>query len=221
MSVSTKPQNNISDKRRLLEIIAVFLTGAGKFILMDWLEWKFPFIVLSIVGWGGYVWIRYRSDQSILKYWGFRTDNFREAFRLVLPFGLLAVVSFFAVGYWQDTLNINWHLIPILITYPIWGVIQQFLVIALVAGNFQDMKSMDWSKMITIVITATLFGAIHYPFYWLIAGTFVLALFYGFVYLRVKNIWLLGLFHGWLGGLFFYTVVNRDPFMEVFGRYLE
>ena len=51
-------------------------------------------------------------------------------------------------------------------------------------------------------------------------GTFVLALLYGYCYLRARNLFVLGLFHGWLGALFFYTVVDRDPFMEVFGRFL-
>lgn len=51
-------------------------------------------------------------------------------------------------------------------------------------------------------------------------GTFLLALFYGYVYLRVRNVFMLGLFHGWLGGLFFYTVVGRDPFLEVFGKWI-
>ena len=49
-------------------------------------------------------------------------------------------------------------------------------------------------------------------------GTFILALLYTIVYLRERNLFALGLFHGWLGALFYYTVVGRDPFMEVFGQ---
>ena len=48
-------------------------------------------------------------------------------------------------------------------------------------------------------------------------GTFLLALFYGMVYLKTRNVWVMGILHGWLGALFFYTVVGRDPFAEVFG----
>ena len=44
------------------------------------------------------------------------------------------------------------------------------------------------------------------------------AVFYGFVYLRMKDIYVLALFHGWLGGLFYYTVVGRDPFVEMFHK---
>ena len=115
----------------------------------------------------------------------------------------------------------TWHIIPILILYPIWGIIQQFLVIALVAGNFKDLKRPVISNSLIIIVTALLFGLLHYPFYWLILATFILALFYGYIYLRARNVYVMGIFHGWLGGLFFYTVVGRDPFAEVFGRFLH
>jgi uncharacterized protein len=72
------------------------------------------------------------------------------------------------------------------------------------------------SEWIIILITAILFGLLHYPFYWLILGTFVLALLYGWIYLKARNVYVMGLFHGWLGALFFYTVVGRDVFAEVF-----
>lgn len=63
-----------------------------------------------------------------------------------------------------------------------------------------------------------LFGGVHYPSGWLMLGTFVLALFYGWIYLRERNVYVLGIFHGWLGGLFYYTVLDRDPFLETFGK---
>jgi len=46
--------------------------------------------------------------------------------------------------------------------------------------------------------------------------TFVLALVYG--YLKERNIYVLGFFHGWLGAICFYTIVDRDPFVEIFLR---
>ena len=107
-----------------------------------------------------------------------------------------------------------------LILYPIWGIVQQFLVIAIVAGNLKDLKGTKLSDPFIIAVTAILFGLLHYPFYWLILGTFILALFYGFIYLKARNVFVMGIFHGWLGGLFFYTVVGRDPFEEVFGKFL-
>jgi len=210
-----------SDQQRLGEIFAVLATGIGKFIFMDYLNWRFPFITISIIAWVVYVVWRSKSNKSVLIHWGFRTDNFKQALKLVLPFGMFAVAAFVVIGAIQNTINLTWHVIPILLLYPLWGVVQQFLVIALVAGNLQDMEAITIKKPLTIFSTALFFGLIHYPNNWLILGTFILALFYGYVYLRVRNIWVLGLFHGWLGGLFYYTVVNSDPFLNVFGKYLN
>ena len=211
---------SISSKRRIIEISAVILTAIGKFIFMDYLNWRFPFVAVAIISWVSYVIFRKSKQPGITKYWGFRTDNFKTVLKKVLPFGLMAVVTFFAVGFFKGTLNISWHIIPILILYPIWGAIQQFLLIALTAGNLQDMKGQKLNKEIIILLSAILFGAIHYPFVWLMIATFILAIFYGWIYLSERNIYVLGLFHGWLGGIFYYTVLERNPFLEMFGRLL-
>lgn len=209
--------NSISDSRRIVEIIAVTITGIGKFIFMDALNWRLPYILTAIVGWTSYTIYRNIKTKGILKYWGFRTDNMKEVTVKVLPFGILSVATFFVVGYFQHTINLTWHIIPILLLYPLWGIIQQFLMIGLVAGNLNDLKTIDINKYLIILLTAMLFSAVHYPNMWLVIGTFILALLYGFIYLKSRNVYVLGIFHGWLGGLFYYTVVNRDPFVEVFG----
>lgn len=211
----------ISDKIRLLEILAVVLTGIGKFVFMDYLNWRLPFVIVAIVLWSLYVRYRYKKDSQVLKDWGFRRDNFKSVLKLVLPFAIVSIVSFLVIGFIQETLNLTWHILPLLITYPIWGIVQQFLTIGIVAGNLSTLKSVKLNKLIVIFITAILFSLVHYPSVWLLIGTFILALFYGYIYLKSKNLYVLGLFHGWLGALFYYTVVNQDPFAEVFLKYLH
>jgi len=208
----------ITDQRRYLEMGAVVLTALGKFVFMDLLNWRFPFVAAAVLGWTIYVLYRKKKEPTSINYWGFRKDTFRGALRFMLPFGLLSIVTFFAIGLYQESLNLTWHILPILISYPIWGTIQQFLIIALVAGNLHDMKSLQARKFVIILVTAVLFSLVHFPSYWLMLGTFLLALFYGYVYLKVKNLYALGLFHGWLGALFYYTVVGSDPFADVFLR---
>lgn len=212
------PEILISNKRRALEIGAVLLTALGKFLFMDYLNWRFPFVVSAILVWAVYIMYRSRTKERVLSYWGFRKDNFHKVTRKVLPFGIFAVIVFLIIGFFQGTINVTWHIVPILILYPIWGIIQQFLLIALVAGNLQDMKGRKLNNTLVILFSALLFASVHYPFVWLIIGTFFLAIFYGFIYLKERNIYVLGLFHGWLGGLFYYTVLNRDPFLETFGK---
>lgn len=84
----------ISNQRRTLEIAAVLLTAAGKFIFMDWLQLKLPFIAIAVVGWMAYVVIRARQAPWILQYWGYRLDTFTRVLRVVLPFGIMAIVIF-------------------------------------------------------------------------------------------------------------------------------
>jgi membrane protease YdiL (CAAX protease family) len=208
-------------KTLLTEILLAFATGIGKLVFMDLLNWRFPFIVVMIFAWSLYVWKRYKQSPDLLQKWGFRWGNFGKVVGLMLPFGILAVVSSLAVGYWRDTLNLTWHIIPILILYPIWGTIQQFLVISLVAGNLHDLKLKRWNDWLVVFVAALLFGLVHYPYWWLVGGTFVLAMFYGYIFLKQRNVYAMGIFHGWLGAIFFYTVVGRDPFMEVLGKYLN
>ena len=208
----------ISNKRRVLEILAVVLTAIGKFIFMDYLNGRFLFVTIAMISWITYIIYRGKKQPAILKYWGFKTDNFKSVLKRVLPFGLLAVISFTGVGFYHNTINITWHIVPILILYPLWGTIQQFLLIALTAGNLQDLKGQKLDKGVIIFLSALLFGFIHYPYTWLMIATFFLAIFYGWIYLKERNIYVLGLFHGWLGGIFYYTILERDPFLEMFGR---
>jgi uncharacterized protein len=209
----------VSDRRRVVEITAVLLTAAGKFVFMDLINWRFPFIVAVIICWGVYIIYRNKTEQGILHYWGFRRDNFCSVAKRVLPYGLAAVFLFFATGIYQGTIHISWTIIPVLILYPLWGMIQQFLLIALTAGNLQHMSRINLQPAVIITSTALLFGLIHYPYNWLMIGSFVLALFYGYFYLRERNIYVLGLFHGWLGALFYYTIMERDPFLELFDKF--
>jgi uncharacterized protein len=116
---------SISNKRRLLEMSAVILTAVGKFVFMDYLNWRFAFIVAAIISWTIYIIYRNRTKKGIIKYWGFRSDNFKSVMRKVIPFGLLSVIGFIGIGLYRGTINITWHIIPILILYPVWGIAQQ------------------------------------------------------------------------------------------------
>lgn len=211
----------ISDRIRILEILAVVITGIGKFIFMDYLNWRLPYVVFAILAWSIYVIYRYKKDHQVLQDWGFRKDNFKTVVCLMLPFTIVSVMAFFVIGYIQNTINLSWHILPLLITYPIWGTVQQFLTIGLVAGNLSTLKSVKLNKSSVILLTAILFSFVHFPSIWLLIGTFILALVYGYYYLRAKNLYVLGILHGWLGALFYYTVVDQDPFADIFLHYFS
>jgi uncharacterized protein len=121
-----------TNRRKAYEILAVLLTASGKFLFMDFLNWKLLFIVLAIVGWASYLFIMSRKSTGILFDWGFRSDNFKEVTRMVLPFAVGFIIALVAIGSLRGTINLTWHIFPILLLYPVWGTIQQFLLIALV-----------------------------------------------------------------------------------------
>ncbi len=210
-----------TDKKRLVEIALVLLTAIGKFIFMDYLNWRFIFVITASLFWICYIVYTYKTKKELFNHWGFRTDNFKSVLLRVLPFGVVSIATFIIIGTIQKTINFTWHIIPILIFYPVWGTVQQFLLIALTAGNLQDYRKLRINRVIIILISALLFALVHYPVVWLIIGTFILAIFYGWTYLKERNLYVLGLFHGWLGGLFYYTVLNTDPFLNTFEKILR
>ncbi|MEO9484099.1 MAG: CPBP family intramembrane glutamic endopeptidase [Ekhidna sp.] len=206
-------------KYQKFEIVSVIITVLGKFLFYDILDQRLLFILILFAFWGTYIYTRIKQNPTITKEWGFRRDNFTEVLKKVLPFGISAIIACLIIGSVQHTLNVHWHIIPILILYPLFGTLQQFLLMSLVAGNMQELKNLKSTTI--IIVTSALFGALHYPYTWLMIGTFILSIFYTYIHLRQRNLFVLGIFHGWLGAIFYYTVVNKDPFLEVFSPLLN
>ena len=212
-----KPSPQISDRRRLLEVAAIIAVAAGRLLFMLELGWRIPFILIVTLGWGAYVYWRIRQAPNMKSYWGLTLTGFRASFTALLPIALACATVFLAFGYYFETQVLDWTIIIILLTYPLWGAVQQFLALGVFARNLKDGwggRAKDWQ---VIVATGLLFGLIHYPFPVLMAATTVLGLTYSWLYLRGYNLLAMGIYHGWLGGLFFYTVLGRNPFLEALG----
>lgn len=188
---------------------------------MDLLNQKLIFISAAILFWSGYVLFQVRRDRSSMRYWGFTAQNFWKSFMIILPVALSCIGGMMIYARTNNTALFNPHIIPILILYPLWGFIQQFLVVGLVAGNLKDMSGNKVSLPMIVLCTSALFSLVHYPSTLLMIATFFLAIFYTFIYLRYRNLVSLGLFHGWLGCFFMFYVLNRDPWQEVFNSIIK
>ena len=77
-----------------------------------------------------------------------------------------------------DRLILSWHIFPILLLYPIWGVIQQFMIVGIIAGNLRTLDNTSISKWKIIIVTAFVFAIVHFPSLLFLSGTFLLALVY-------------------------------------------
>jgi uncharacterized protein len=206
--------NGYNNNIRILEVTMVVITGLGKFLFVDYLNLKFYYVIAACLLWIGYILYRVKQSPGILSYWGFQKTGFKKSLKIILPIAIITVCFFIAYGLFFDTLIFNWHIVPILMLYPCWGAIQQFLIIGLITKNLSELDNVRIPKAIIVLLASTLFAIVHYPSWMLIGATFVLAIFYSIIYLRYNNLWTLGLFHGWLGGLLYFFVLNRDPWME-------
>lgn len=211
----------IEDNTRIFEIVAVILTGFGKFILMDLLNQRLVYIVSACLFWIGYIIYQSRTNKGVIEYWGLSKVNFKKTFLELFPAAVLSVVIFIFVGNKMETNILNWSIIPILLVYPIWGIIQQFIIIGLLARNLKDIEIVKIPEFLIILITAIVFAIVHYPHNLLIVGTFALAIVYTTLYLRQRNLIVMGIYHGWLGAFFFYTILERNPWDEVFGTLVQ
>ena len=206
------------DKRRFIEIVAVIATGVGKLVFINGLEWHLPFIIAVCLFWSLYVFFRFRDDRQVLSYWGLTKTGFGTTFKELLPVVLVCIAIFILLGHQIGTNILNWNIVLILILYPIWGILQQFLVLGIFSKNLQNLNSAKLSNVVIVLLTSILFSIVHYPFPVLIAGTFLLAVIYTSLYLKGRNLIVLGIYHGWLAAFFFYTMMARDPWVEAFGN---
>jgi hypothetical protein len=208
--MTTPPKNA---RRAALEVSAVILTGAVHLLFEEVLHQKAPFIVLAILGWGTYFGLEIRRDPGVLKRWGLKFDRLRLDARVPGLVLLGGVATLAIAGAVQGRLVFSWHMVPLLALYPIWGVVQQFMLQAMVSRNLETWFTSRW--LITGV-AAVLFGVVHWPDGFLMAGTLVLALVFTPIYLRERSILPLGVCHGWLGVLAYFWLLGRDPWLELF-----
>jgi len=148
-------------------------------------------------------WVLYAVTRS-----GFANRDFAAAWRPLALFGGLSIGVMGVFAVFSGTFTLHWHLFAALALYPLWGVVQQYLIQELIAGNLAEQ---GWSVPAVTGVTAALFGLIHLPFAALMVATFLLGVVFTPHYLRYRNVLALGLWHGWLGTFLYFWVLGRDP----------
>ncbi len=203
------------DRNKYKEIFAVILTGLLKFVFMDWLNFRAFYIIAACGFWIIYIWKTRKKYQDIYKYWGFRKSNLKKSSLLLLPFAVITILGIYFYGAGIEVKFLNWRIIPILVLYPLWGLLQQFLIAGLIAGNMRNLESLKLPDLFIILITSLVFALVHYPSLPLMLYVLVMEIIFLHIYFKYNNLWALGLFHGWVSGLFLYYVLGRDLWKEL------
>ena len=204
-----------TDKQRGLEIAAVVATGLLKHVFMDWLNLRAFYIGFACIFWSVYIYKRYRKNKQILQQWGFRKNHFNKSFLFLTPFALLMTAAIVWYGLTSNAVFLNWHIIPVFIFYPVWGFIQQFLILSLFAGNLMSISTIKPSETQIILLTSALFALVHYPSLPLMVFAFFMELVFAIAFFKWRNLWALALYHGWVASLLLFFVLGRDLWNEL------
>ncbi len=175
------------------------------------------FIAGACLFWAAFVIVRARQDRGAFRNWGFRGDNLWLASILPAVVFIAGAAGLAGFAWLRGTFRFPAHGLPLFLVYPAWGLIQQFLLLGVLAGNLERIDGLRQRKALLVLIVALIFGLLHAFNVRLVVGTFFLELVIAPMYLRHRNLWPLGVLHGWLGGLFYLWVENRDLWAERFG----
>ncbi len=199
-----------------LEVVAVAATGVLHLVFQS-LGGKGLFIALVSVSWIGYIMWRIRQDSSLWVKWGFQRKNLLSAFVWPTVMFVLGLSLMAWYGLAHDRVLWNEHIVVLLLLYPLWGILQQFLVQALGVANLMLLfPNQGW--VVAMPVGIGLFSVIHFPEGLLMVATGLMAALFIPCYLRYRNLWPLGLYHGWLGTFFYLWVLGKDPWIDVFGE---
>jgi membrane protease YdiL (CAAX protease family) len=218
MKKAEHPPENIS-RARPLEFIAILVTGAGQ-VLTDslarggglpkvfGLEADAVFNLVASVMWASYLVFRMTTTPALIRSWGFRKDNLLNGAIINGVLLAIAIPCILLLGYWLGRFPLPGSFWLALSVYPAWGIAQQFALQNLVQRNLAAWVSGPSARTL---LTATFFSLAHAPDYPLMVLTFLAGSILTWVYLRVPNIWMLGLCHGILGTMAYYIILGRNP----------
>lgn len=200
------------DHRRAIGELGALLATVALFLVFEnLLHLKLQFLIPAAALWAGYVALRLRAAPALASEWGLGRDSIAPAAPVLLGSFVVGLAGL--VG-WR--LAVGGPALPpkawvLFLAYPVWSLIQQFVLQVLVASNLQRL---GLSRGVIVPLCAVLFGLAHLPDWPLAALCAVAGLAWTSIYLRRPHLPLLALCHAWLGALAFYWVLQRDPWTE-------
>lgn len=174
------------------------------------------FIPACGIGWALFAVGRVRSDPRLIERWGLRpTVGLGPLVRILGPLVGVAVIVGIGVALATGRALLPPYLWLSLLLYPLWGLIQQWLVQALFVDNVRWWTGASGPWLLGL--GAIGFGAIHLAHPPLVVATAVMGGVYVWLFQRWRNLWPLGCCHGWLGSLFYPWVLGINPIEDLIG----
>lgn len=198
-------------KSARLELWLVAATAGLHLLFQHVLGFHAFFVIGAVTAVVAYVVVRGRTEPGLLSELGFTTQNLAPAFAITTAWFVVAMSGMALIAHERGHLRLHPHIGWGLVFYPLWGVVQQLLVQGFVARNLAAQRRIPGGRASIALLCATLFGLLHAPHRELVIATFLLGVTFTAVYLRYRNLWPLGLYHGWLGLFFYFWVHGKNP----------
>ncbi len=193
------------------ELLAVLASAALHLLTTLLAGWQAVDQIVLGGGWLAYAVVRARTP-GVLAGWGLRAAGGAACRRDAVVVLLVGLAATAGIGVWRGTFVLDGNLLPLLLLYPLWGIVQQLLVLGIVVGN---LERLGVARPVLVAVAAVGFAAVHVPDWSLCAATLVLGATCSLLFLRHRNLWPLGVLHGWLGACFYRWVLARDPWAEL------
>lgn len=164
-------------------------------------------IVVIVAAWVAYLVYLLARDRPRLSVMGFQRAGLVASTRVSAALLVLACAGMAAWGITHETFRFSPNMLILLALYPAYGLVQQWLIQGVVARQLSQ-RVPAWA---TVLMTAIIFGLLHVPDTLAAIATFVLGLALTPIYLRHRNVWALGVVHGWLAIPMYFWIAGVDP----------
>lgn len=192
--------------RAKVELGLIITTSSLHFIFENLLHLKTVFLAAAALVWIPYLAFRVFQRPGTMRSWGLRLDNLKDSFKLTsvccIPLLAASIICGSMTGHFPPP-DSFWF---ILCVYPLWGFVQQFLLNTLVVRNLR----IFFPAGVTVSLASFLFCLSHTPDWPLMGLTFFVGLVWTALYLKIPNLFVLGLWHGILGTAAYYFILGRD-----------
>lgn len=203
----------ISINKDLIEVL-IFLVFVVSYVLLNKvISGRYYFIIPVIILCGFSLRRDYRADKNVLKIYGLRTDNLKEAARLTAAFFVPAAIAIVAIFPFTDNPKPPPYFYYTILLYPLWGLAQQFMFQSFFHSRLLKLGVAPWS----IFICTLVFTFVHLNSEKLLIFAFIGGLFFSYSFYRCPNILPLGTAHGILGAMVYYLLLGKDPLKKFFG----
>jgi len=148
---------------------------------------------------------------SSISEYGIRTSNIDTAF--IYPTIVFLIILCIYYPSWNIKKSIiNTNFFILLCIYPLWGIVQQFILQSIITKNIYNTLSFEnnINIIITCLISGCIFSLLHIHLKQLSIPTFIVGALWSYFYILDNNIIPLGIYHGILATFYYYFILKID-----------